>query len=70
MSTQPSAAQQAWGDFAPKFAELADKVLFGDIWERKELSKRDRSIATVAARRPESHRPVAVSSTKSPGKWG
>ncbi len=42
-------AQQAWGDFAPKFAELADKVLFGDIWERKELSKRDRSLATVAA---------------------
>ena len=33
MNAQPSAAQQAWGDFAPKFAELADKVLFGDIWE-------------------------------------
>ena len=49
MNTQSSAAQQAWGDFAPKFAELADKVLFGDIWERKELSKRDRSLATVAA---------------------
>lgn len=49
MTTQPSAAQQAWGEFAPKFAELADKVLFGDIWERKELSKRDRSLVTVAA---------------------
>lgn len=49
MSAQPSAAQQAWGDLAPKFVELTDKVLFGDIWERKELSKRDRSIATVAA---------------------
>ncbi len=49
MSTQPSVAQQAWGDFAPKFAESADKVLFGDICERKELSKSDRSLVTVAA---------------------
>lgn len=29
--------------------ELTDKVLFGDIWERPELSKRDRSVITVAA---------------------
>jgi len=36
-------------EYAPKFAELTDKVLFGDIWERKELSKRDRSLITVAA---------------------
>jgi 4-carboxymuconolactone decarboxylase len=37
------------GDFAPKLVELTDGVLFGDIWERKELSKRDRSLVTVAA---------------------
>ena len=37
------------GDIAPKFAELTHEVLFGDIWERKELSKRDRSLITVAA---------------------
>jgi len=37
------------GDFAPKLVELSDRVLFGDIWERPELSKRDRSLATVAA---------------------
>src|SRR5207248_1378916 len=43
MNREPSAAQQAMGDLAPKFAELTDNVLFGDIWERKELSKRDRS---------------------------
>lgn len=49
MSREPSAAQKSWGKFAPKFAELTDKVLFGDVWERKELSKRDRSLATVAA---------------------
>ena len=44
-----SSAALAMGDFAPKFVELTDKVLFGDIWERSELSKRDRSLATVAA---------------------
>ncbi len=49
MNTQPSVAQQAMGEIAPKFVELTDKVLFGDIWERKELSKRDRSLITVAA---------------------
>jgi len=49
MNKEPSAAQKSMGDLAPKFAELTDKVLFGDIWERKELSKRDRSLITVAA---------------------
>lgn len=28
---------------------LTDDVLFGDVWERPELSKRDRSLITVAA---------------------
>jgi 4-carboxymuconolactone decarboxylase len=37
------------GDFAPKLVDLTDPVLFGDVWERPELSKRDRSLATVAA---------------------
>ena len=46
---QPSAAQRALGDFAPKMVELTDRVLFGDIWERPELSKRDRSLITCAA---------------------
>lgn len=49
MNGKPSAAQQAMGDLAPKLAELTDDVLFGDIWERNELSKRDRSLITVAA---------------------
>ena len=49
MSEEPSAAQKMIGDFAPKLAELTDRVLFGDVWERPELSKRDRSLATVAA---------------------
>jgi len=49
MNQEPSTAQRMMGELAPKFAELTDKVLFGDIWERKELSKRDRSVVTVAA---------------------
>ena len=36
-------------DVFPKLGELTDKVLFGDVWERKGLSKRDRSLITVAA---------------------
>lgn len=49
MSKEPSGAQKLMGDIAPKLAELTDNVLFGDVWERKELSKRDRSLATVSA---------------------
>lgn len=45
----PSRAQQLMGDIAPKMAELTDKVLYGDIWERPQLSKRDRSLVTVSA---------------------
>src|SRR5215831_8080547 len=49
MTKEPSAAQKMLGDFAPKLVQLTDDVLFGDVWERKELSKRDRSLITVAA---------------------
>lgn len=49
MSTAQNYGQQALGRDAPKLAELTDEVLFGDMWERTELSKRDRSMVTVAA---------------------
>ena len=49
MTKEPSAAQKLIGDFDPKLAELTDNVLFRDVWERPELSKRDRSLITVAA---------------------
>ena len=49
MNKEPSAIQKLLGDFTPKLVELTDNVLFGDVWERPELSKRDRSLATVAA---------------------
>ena len=45
----PSGAQKSIGDVAPKLAELTDDVLFGDVWERPQLSKRDRSLVTCAA---------------------
>jgi len=48
-SKELSTAQKLGGDFAPKLAELTNDVLFGDVWERAELSKRDRSLVTVAA---------------------
>jgi len=47
--TPASAARKNIGDFAPKLAELTDEVLFDDVWERPQLSKRDRSLATCAA---------------------
>jgi 4-carboxymuconolactone decarboxylase len=43
------AAHQALSGHAPKLLELTEKVLFGDVWERPGLSKRDRSLITVAA---------------------
>lgn len=41
--------QKAVGDIAPALAHYTDKVLFDEVWERSELSKRDRSLVTVAA---------------------
>ncbi len=49
MGKEPSAAQKLIGDFAPTLADLTDRVLFGEVWARPDLSKRDRSLATVAA---------------------
>ncbi|MBP8976314.1 MAG: carboxymuconolactone decarboxylase family protein, partial [Bacteroidetes bacterium] len=43
-----TAGRTALGTFAPKFAELNDDVLFGEVWSREDqLSLRDRSIVTV-----------------------
>jgi 4-carboxymuconolactone decarboxylase len=48
-SSQQSRAQQLMGDLAPKLAELTDNVLFGDVWARPQLSRRDRNLVTVSA---------------------
>ena len=47
--TAQTRAQQLMGDIAPKLAELTDTVLFGDVWERPGLAKRDRSLVTISA---------------------
>ena len=33
----------------PKLAEIADTVIYGEVWERPQLSKRDRSLITCGA---------------------
>ena len=49
MSKEPSVIKRTYGDFVPKLVQLTDDVLFGDVWERPELSKRDRSLVTLTA---------------------
>ncbi len=45
-----TAGRDYLGEFAPKFAELNDDVLFGEVWSREEqLAARDRSLITVSA---------------------
>jgi 4-carboxymuconolactone decarboxylase len=44
-----SSARNEVRQVAPKLIELSEKVLYGDVWERPGLSKRDRSLITVAA---------------------
>ena len=45
-----TAGRDSLGDFAPKFAELNDDILFGEVWSReKELDLKTRSIITVVA---------------------
>ncbi|WP_239256263.1 carboxymuconolactone decarboxylase family protein [Listeria ilorinensis] len=50
MVKRVTAGRDQLGKFAPKFAELNDDVLFGEIWSREEaFSARDRSLITVTA---------------------
>lgn len=50
MAVKQTAGRRDLGEFAPKFAQLNDDVLFGEVWSREDkLSLRDRSIVTVVA---------------------
>ncbi len=50
MAVKQTAGRDSLGEFAPKFAELNDDVLFGEVWSREDkLSLRDRSLVTVTA---------------------
>ena len=46
-NNEPSGAARIFGDFAPALVGFTDDVLFGQVWEREELSPRDRSLVTV-----------------------
>lgn len=50
MAVKQTAGRDSLGEFAPKFAQLNDDVLFGEVWSREDkLSLRDRSLVTVTA---------------------
>ena len=50
MVKKQTAGREQLGEFAPKFAELNDDVLFGEVWSREDqLSARDRSMITCAS---------------------
>ena len=49
MAEKQTAGRDQLGDFAPKFAELNDDVLFGQVWSREELSAHQRSIITISS---------------------
>ncbi len=49
MSTPSTPSREMVRPVAPKLIDLSEKVLYGDVWERPGLSKRDRSLITVAA---------------------
>ena len=46
---EPSGAEQMFGDFAPGLVHFTDDVLFAEVWERTDLSPKERSLVTVAA---------------------
>ena len=48
MSNQPAASGPLFGGLAPALAGYTEDILFGEVWERPGLSKRDRSLITVA----------------------
>ncbi len=50
MAVKQTAGRESLGQFAPKFAQLNDDVLFGEVWSREDkLSLRDRSLVTVTS---------------------
>jgi 4-carboxymuconolactone decarboxylase len=48
VASSPSSAREQVRPIAPKLVELAEQVVYGEVWERPGLSKRDRSLITLA----------------------
>lgn len=68
MAIKQTAGRDALGTFAPKFAQLNDDVLFGEVWSREEqLSLRDRPPVTAAALRTQG---LVDESFRYPNYWG
>ena len=49
MAAPPSARRDRINPHFPKLVEMTHSYVYGDLWERKQLSKRDRSVVTIAA---------------------
>jgi 4-carboxymuconolactone decarboxylase len=49
MPDEPTNARKAFGDIAPRLAEITDKVLFGEVWADPALSPRDRGLVTITS---------------------
>ena len=49
MADEKRTMRAPWGDIAPRLTEISDTILFDDVWQRPDLSPRDRSLITVAA---------------------
>lgn len=49
METQPMSPRERVRGTVPRMIEISEQVIYGDIWERPGLSKRDRSLIVVAS---------------------
>lgn len=49
MPNPPTSARDAVRGVVPKMIEVTEQVIYGDIWERPGLSKRDRSLIVIAS---------------------
>ncbi len=49
MAAPPSARRDRINPHFPKLVEMTHSYVYGDLWEREQLSKRERSIVTIAA---------------------
>jgi 4-carboxymuconolactone decarboxylase len=49
MTDNAARRKSPFGDIAPALSDFTDNVLFGDVWKRRQLSPRDRSLVTVSS---------------------
>jgi 4-carboxymuconolactone decarboxylase len=49
MANRPASARDAVRGVVPKMIEVTEQVIYGDVWERPGLSKRNRSLIVIAS---------------------